>query len=59
MPKIAFPSGEGFERPENSPVDCFQREQAGRPLGDFPENACIVLGKTDEVLVAGRTSIGT
>ena len=23
---------EGFERPGNSPVDCFQRERAGRPL---------------------------
>ena len=23
-PKAAFPFGEGFERPENSPVDCFQ-----------------------------------
>ena len=22
----------GFERPENNPVDCFQRERAGRPL---------------------------
>ena len=22
---------QGFERPENSPVDCFQRERAGRP----------------------------
>ena len=56
-PKVAFPSGEEFERPENSPVDCFQRERAGRPLGDFPENACIVPGKTDEVLVVGTTSI--
>ena len=24
-------------------------------LGDFPENACIVPGKTDEVLIAGTT----
>jgi hypothetical protein len=23
----------GFERPENSPADCFQRERADRPLG--------------------------
>ena len=28
---LAFPF-RGFERPENSPVDCFQRERAGRPL---------------------------
>ena len=27
---FAFPF-RGFERPENSPVDCFQREWAGRP----------------------------
>ena len=45
-PKVAFPSGEGFERPENSPVDCFQRERAGRPLGDFDENACIFIKET-------------
>ena len=41
-PKVAFPYGEGFERPEKCPVDIFQRERAGRPLKDFPENACIV-----------------
>ena len=28
---LAFPYGEGFERPENSPVESFQRERAGRP----------------------------
>ena len=42
--KAIFRRLAGFERPENSPVDCFQRERAGRP----PER-WTATGGTDEV----------
>ena len=33
------PHFEMHERPENSPVDCFQRDGAGRPLGTGNRNS--------------------
>ena len=32
-----LPHRSGIERPENSPVDCFQRDGAGRPVEKWPE----------------------
>ena len=40
----------GFERPENSPVDCFQRERAGKPMGSCQHPLML----TDEVELVQR-----
>ena len=34
---FSFPHRSGIERPENSPVDCFQRDGADRPVEKWPE----------------------
>jgi ferredoxin len=53
---VNSPPPEGFERPENSPVDCFQREQADEAHGQGREAPGFErLGKQSGGLFSART----